>query len=108
MWEGANITDNIHTMVRIITQRYTGTSCSLQRSRHTHARMDQYEVIGNEELQIAYRDSVFSWMPARMQDLLVEIQRLHSHVLPESAWPPVLRTHLVPWQRPTDLLRFER
>lgn len=47
-------------------------------------------------------------MPARVQDLLVEVQRFQGHVLPQSITrPPVLRPSLVTGQRTTNLLRFE-
>ena len=46
-------------------------------------------------------------MPTRVQDLLVEVQRLHLHRVPQSS-RPILCSQLVPREGPTNLLRFER
>lgn len=48
-------------------------------------------------------------MPARVQDLLVKVQRLERHVLPHASWAhAVLHAWLVPWKRTPDLLCLER
>lgn len=48
-------------------------------------------------------------MPACVQDLLVEVQSVQRHSLPEPTWScSVLCPHLVPRYRATDLLRLER
>ena len=57
---------------------------------------------------VTHRDGVFPRMPARMQNLLVEVQRLECHVLPHpTAWSSVLDACLVAWQRTSDLLCLE-
>ena len=57
---------------------------------------------------VTHRDGVFPRMPARMQNLLVEVQRFQRHVLPHSTRPPILHPCLVARQRATNLLRLER
>lgn len=58
---------------------------------------------------ITYRDGALPRMPARVQDLLVEVQRLERHVLPHASWAhAVLHAWLVPWKRTPDLLCLER
>lgn len=55
------------------------------------------------------RDRVLFRMPARMQDLLVEVQCLKLHGVSQPALHAILRSDLaVRRQRTTDLLRLER
>ena len=56
-----------------------------------------------------HRDGVLPRMPARVQDLLVEVERLQSHVLPHASRShTVLHAGLVTRKGTTDLLRLER
>lgn len=54
-----------------------------------------------------YGNSVFPRMPARVQDLLIEIQGLHRHSLSKPTWPSILHSELVPGKRATNLLGLE-
>ena len=90
---------------KTLMPRCTGRGCSSRQSvMHTESvvRLEQRYIV------LTYRDRVLPWMPAGMQDLLVEVQRVQRHVFPQAAWPAVLHPDLVPRQRPTHLLRLER
>lgn len=62
---------------------------------------------GGDDSKSTHGDRAFPRMPACVQDLLVEVERLERHVLPY-AWPQAVLHALVARQRATDLLRLER
>jgi len=61
----------------------------------------------NKRWDETHGNGVLPRVPTRMQDLLVEVQSLHLHRVPQSP-RPVLRSQLVPREGPTNLLRLER
>ena len=84
----------------------TRRGCLLQRSKK--AAVVNKSVKVHDISWATYRDCVFARVPARMQDLLVKVQRLECHVLPHpTAWSSVLDACLIAWQRTSDLLCLE-
>ena len=60
-----------------------------------------------QEEGATHSDGVLPWVPARVQDLLIEIQGLHRHSLSKPTWPSILHSELVPRKRGTNLLGLE-
>ena len=89
---------------KALTPRCTRTGCSSRQSRDD----DNESTTRGPVTSGTYRDRVLPGMPARVQDLLVEVQGIKRHVFPHAAWPSVLYAHLVARERTTNLLCFER
>ena len=77
-------------------RRCTGRDCSWQQSDRKLYLVLQRTAVRYD--RSTHRNRVLPRMPARVQDLLVEVERLERHVLPQTPRPhAVLHARLVAW-----------